>query len=175
MNAIIPSEVDNFGVYQASCCRNTRAWFIASHQRLHPSECFCVQIENVVQLSQLIWLSSENVNFFIKSYCRMLKSSSGRCTLCLYWTGPFKTIKIQNEQIIEPEFSVSTSKDKHLIVYDTRGMKLSHWCLTSDNTWNIEAEFFYSFLQVNKYDIGKNLKSIPPSVYDNLTAVPYLT
>lgn len=54
-------------------------------------------------------------------------------------------------------------------------MKLAHRCFTSNDARNVETEFVYPLLEVNENNIRKNLESIPPSINDNLTAIPNLT
>jgi len=54
-------------------------------------------------------------------------------------------------------------------------MELSHWCLSSDDTRNIETKFLDSLFEIDEYDIRQNLKAIPSSVNDYLATVPDLT
>lgn len=68
MDPIVSSKVDDLGVYQAACCGNTSAWLISAHNWLHPCESFCVKIKDIVQLSQLVRLSTKDIDFFIKCY-----------------------------------------------------------------------------------------------------------
>jgi hypothetical protein len=104
----------------------------------------------------------------------MLKSSSRRDTLRLNWASPLKSIKIQYQQIIEPKFAITTSENEHVVFNNTGGMKLSHGSFTSDDAGNVEAEFLYTFFQINENDIGQHLKPIPTTVDNDLRAVPDL-
>jgi hypothetical protein len=61
-----------------------------------------------------------------------------------------------------------------LVIYDARGMKLSHGRLTPYDARNIETKFINPFLKVDKNDIGEHLEPIPASVNDYLAAVPDL-
>ena len=54
-------------------------------------------------------------------------------------------------------------------------MELSHWSLSSNNIRNVKSQFVYSFFQIYKYHVRKNLKSIPSSINNDLTTVPDLT
>ena len=105
----------------------------------------------------------------------MLESSDGCNTLRGDGTAPLKSIEIEDKEIIEPKLTITTTKDKHLIINDTASMELPHRCLASDDAWNIEAEFINTFLQVNEYDIGKNLESVPSSIDNDLRSIPNLT
>ena len=69
VSAIIAAEVVYFRVYKAPCRRNSRTWLLASDLRLDPCQRACVQIENVIELSVLVWLSPKDVNLLFKCYC----------------------------------------------------------------------------------------------------------
>ena len=105
----------------------------------------------------------------------MLQSSKGRSSLCCNWSTPFKAIEIEDEEIIEPELSVSTSEDKHLVVDDARGVKLTHWCLSTDDSWYVKTEFIDPFFQVDEYHIRQYLETVPAAIYNYLTPIPHLT
>ena len=122
----------------------------------------------------MIGLSTENVNLFIESNGRVLKSTNWSDSLCCDRTTPLETIKIKDEEIIEPKLAITTSKDVHLVVNYARGVELSHRSFSSDNTWNIEAQLVHSLLQIYENDIGQYLKAIPSTVYNYLTAIPDL-
>ena len=62
-----------------------------------------------------------------------------------------------------------------MIIDDARGVELSHWCLSSNYTWDVEAQLFNTFLEVDEDDIGEHLETVPASIDDNLAAVPHLT
>ena len=104
----------------------------------------------------------------------MLKPTSRRNSLRLNWASPLKSIKIQYQQIIEPEFAITTSENEHVVFNNTGGMKLSHGSFTSDDAGNVEAEFLYTFFQIYKNDIGEHLEAIPTTVDNDLRAVPDL-
>jgi len=69
VNSVVSTEVDDLGVNQASCRRNTGTRLITAYSRFHPCQRFRVEVENVIKLSQLVWLSTEDVNLFVESYC----------------------------------------------------------------------------------------------------------
>ena len=69
VNAIVPSKVDDFGVDQAACSGDTSRWLISTHGWFHPGQSFSVQVKDIVKLTQLVRLSSEDINFLVKSYC----------------------------------------------------------------------------------------------------------
>lgn len=83
----------------------------------------------------------------------MLESSDWCYSLSGYGPTPFEPIEIKHKKIIEPEFAIASSKNKHLVVNDTRSMELPHRGFSSDNAGNIETELVYSLLEVNKDDI----------------------
>ena len=126
-------------------------------------------------MPQLIRLTTKNVDLFVEGNRWVLESSDWCYSLSWNRSAPFKSIQIKNQQIIKPELPVSTTKYEHLVVDNARGMELSHWGLSSDDARDVETQFLNSFLEINKYNIGQNLKSIPSSVYDNLTSIPNLT
>ena len=105
----------------------------------------------------------------------MLESSDGCNTLRGDGTAPLKSIEIEDKEIIEPKLTITTTKDEHLIVNDAASMELPHWSLAPDDAWNIEAEFIDTFLEVNEDDIGKNLKTVPSSIDNDLRSIPNLT
>jgi hypothetical protein len=84
-------------------------------------------------------------------------------------------LEVKHEQVVEPEFSITTTKDKHLVVDDTRSVELSHWCFTSDDAWNVEDKLVDSLLEINKDNVGKNLEPVPSTINDDLAAIPDLT
>lgn len=83
----------------------------------------------------------------------MLKSTYRSNALCCDWPTPFKTIEIKYKQIIKPEFTITTTKNEHLIVDYTTGMELAHWSFSSDDARNIETEFVNTFFQIDEYHI----------------------
>lgn len=123
----------------------------------------------------MVWLSAEDVNLFVKRDRRVLQSAHWRGALCRNWATPLEPIKIQYQKVIQPELTVPATEDEHLIVYDTRSMELSHRRLTSDNAGNVEAQLINAFLQVDEDNIRQHLESVPSSVDDYLTSIPYLT
>jgi hypothetical protein len=126
-------------------------------------------------LAQLIRLTAKNVNLFVEGNRRVLESANWCYSLSWDRSAPLKSVQIKDQQVIEPELAVATTKYEHLVVDNARGMELSHWCLSSDNARDIETEFLNSFLEIDEYNIRQNLKSIPTSINDNLTSVPNLT
>ena len=88
---------------------------------------------------------------------------------------PLKVSKIKDKKIVQPEFSVTTSENIHLIFDDTWSVELSHGCLSSDDVWDIKGELVNTLLEVYEYNIRQNLESVPTTVNNNLTAVPDLT
>ena len=104
----------------------------------------------------------------------MLKSSNWSNSLCCDRTTPLETIKIKDEEIIQPKLTITTSKDVHLVVNYARGVELSHRSFSSDNAGNIEAQLVHSLLQIYENDIGKYLKAIPSTVNNYLTTIPDL-
>ena len=68
MRAIVATKVVYFRVYKAARCRNSRGRLLPRDGRLDPGQRTRVQIENVIELSVLIWLPAEDVNLFLKSY-----------------------------------------------------------------------------------------------------------
>ena len=175
VNTIVTSKIDYFGVDQAASCRDTSRWLISTYGWFHPCESFGVQVKDIVKLTQLVWLSSKDINFLVKSYCWVLESSNRSYSLGSNGSTPFETIEIKDKEIVEPEFAVSSSENKHLVVYNAWCMKLPHWGLSSDDAWDIETQLINSLFEVNKNNVWENLEAIPTSVDDNLTAVPDLT
>lgn len=175
MNAVVTTKVDDFRVDEAAGGRDSCAWNISADFWLHPGECFRIQIEDIIQLSELVGLSSKDIDFLVKSYCRVLKSAVRSLAMSGYWSAPLKTNQVKNEQLIEPVLSISTAKNKHLIVDNASSVELTHGCLSSDDAGNVEAKFVDSLLQVDEDDIREHLKSVPPSIDDNLTSIPDLT
>ena len=68
MCAIVATKVVYFRVYEAARCRNSRGRFLPRDGRLDPGKRARVQIEDVIELSVLVWLSTKDVNLFLKSY-----------------------------------------------------------------------------------------------------------
>jgi hypothetical protein len=120
---------------------------------LYPGEGFSVKVKDIVELSKLIWLASENENLFVKSDCRMLQSTVRSLALSGNWSTPFKGVEVENKQLIQPVLAIASSENIHLVVDDTSRMELPHWRLTSYNARNIKAEFINTFLQVYEDDV----------------------
>jgi hypothetical protein len=175
VHAVISAKVYYLWVNKASSCRNTRAWVVSANLRLDPGKGFGVQIKDVVQLAQLIRLATKNVNLFVESNRGVLESTNRCYSLSWHWPTPFESIKVKNQQVIQPELAIATTKYEHLVIDNAWGMELSHWRLSSDNARNIEAKLLNSFLEVNKNDVTQNLKTVPSTIYDYLTSVPNLT
>ena len=72
VRSIVPSKVIYLWVDQATSCGDSRTWFGASNLRFYPGKCWCVEVEDVIELSVLVWLSSKNVNLLLKSNGRVL-------------------------------------------------------------------------------------------------------
>ena len=174
MHSIIPSEVDDFRVYKAACGRDSSARTFSSHFWTAPGKRLGIKVEDIVELSELIRLSSEDENFLVVCDGGMLETAVGSLTLCCDWSRPFKVVQVKHEQLIEPVLAVTTSKHKHLVVYNARCVELAHRSLASDNLWNIETQFIDALFQIDENDIRQDLESVPSTVNDNLTAVPYL-
>ena len=54
-------------------------------------------------------------------------------------------------------------------------MELSHWCLAPNYAWYVETEFVDAFLQVDEDHVRQYLEAVPPTVNNDLAAVPDLT
>ena len=104
----------------------------------------------------------------------MLKSTHWSDSLRGDWPTPFKSVEVEDEEVVQPEFSVATTENEHLVVDDARGVELSHGSFSANDTRDIKTELVNTFLKVNKDNIGEHLKSIPATVDDNLTAIPNL-
>ena len=83
----------------------------------------------------------------------MLQSSNWCNTLSGDGTTPFKVIQIKDQKIIQPEFTITTTENVHLVGNNTGGVKLSHMCLTHDDTWNIESQIIHPFFQINENNV----------------------
>lgn len=62
-----------------------------------------------------------------------------------------------------------------MVFDDAGGVKLPHGRFSSNDTWDVEAEFIDALLKINKNDIREHLESVPATINDNLTPVPNLT
>lgn len=67
--AVIPSEVNDFAVNEAASSRDADAWLVTAHDRFYPSQSLGVEVEDVVQLSQLVRLAAEDVDPFVERDC----------------------------------------------------------------------------------------------------------
>ncbi len=63
LHTIVPSEIIYLLSYKAPCGGYPRAWDVSAHLGFHPSQICSVEVEDVVQLSKLVGLSSENKKF----------------------------------------------------------------------------------------------------------------
>ena len=72
----------------------------------------------------------------------MLKAANWNNALCLNRTLPFKFLKIEDQQVVEPEFSITASEDIHLISDDARSMELPHRRFTIDTVRDVKGELF---------------------------------
>jgi len=68
LDTIISTKIVNLRVDQAPSGGHSCARIFTSNDRLYPGEGRCVEIEYVVQLPKLIWLSSEDIYLFIEGY-----------------------------------------------------------------------------------------------------------
>jgi len=102
----------------------------------------------------------------------MLKSSYRRNAICNNRPTPLKIDQIKNHKIVEPIFAVSTSENKHLVVYDVCSVKLSHRSFSSNYAWYYDIQTLNSFSEVNKDNIRQNLESIPSTVNYDCATVP---
>lgn len=84
-------------------------------------------------------------------------------------------MQVEDEEIVEPEFAVTSAKHEHLIVDDARCVELAHGCLAANYVGNIESQFVDALFEIDEDHIRKDLESVPAAVNDNLAAVPDLT
>ena len=80
----------------------------------------------------------------------MLKSTDRSDSLRGHGPAPLEAEQVKYQQIIEPEFAIATAKDKHLIVDNARGVKLSHGRLSTNDGWYVETKFVHALLQINE-------------------------
>lgn len=123
----------------------------------------------------MVGLSSEDVDLLIIGDGRVLEPAIWCESECFDGPTPLELVEVKHEQVVEPELAVAASKDEHLIVDDTRSVKLTHWCLAFDDAWNVEDKLVHSLLEINEDDVGEHLESVPPAVNDDLAAIPDLT
>ena len=95
--SIIPTEVVNLGVDEAACCRDSGARLLTSDHRFDPCKRCCIKVEDVVELSVLIWFTAKNVDLFLKSDGRVLQAAYRSNSLGSNWPGPLKCSQIENE------------------------------------------------------------------------------
>jgi len=175
VDAVVPSEVDDFRIDEAPCGWDSCTWHVTADLGLHPGESLRIEIEDVIELTELVGLTSKNVNLLIKRYGTMLQAPVRSLSMGLNWSTPFETIQVQNEELVKPVFAIPSSKNEHLVVYYACRVELSHRCLSPNDVGNVEAEFVNALFEVNKDDVREHLETIPASVDDNLAAVPDLT
>ena len=174
MRAIVATKVVYFRVYEAARCWNSRRRFLPRDGRLDPGKRARVQIEDVIELSVLVWLSTKDVNLFLKSYRWVLKTADWCNSLRGNGPRPFKRRQVEDEKIIKPVFSITTAEYKHHILDYAGRMELAHGRLTSNNRRYIKRQLLNSLLQIYKYHIREHLEPIPAAVDNNLWPVPQL-
>ena len=174
MDTVVAAEVDYFRVYQTPCGGDSSRRLITGDDRLHPCKGLRVQIEDVVQLSQLVGLSAEDVYLLVEGNGRVLKPADGCGTLCGHGPAPLETEQVENQQVVQPELAIAATKDKHLVVDDAGGVELAHGCLAADDGRYVEAEFVDALLQVYKNHVRQHLEAIPATVDYYLATVPNL-
>lgn len=105
----------------------------------------------------------------------MLKTPVWCNSKCFNWPTPLELLEVKHEQVIEPELTITTTKDKHLVVDDARSVELTHWSFSSDDAWNVKDKLVDTLLEINKDNVGENLEPIPSTINDDLAAIPDLT
>jgi len=70
--------------------------------------------------------------------------------MSLYWSTPLEVSQVKDQEVIQPEFSITTSKYIHLILNNAWSMELSHRSFTPDDVWYIESKFVNTFFQINE-------------------------
>ena len=89
---------------------------------------------------------------------------------CSVSNSQFLVTEVEHIEIVEPIFSISSSKHIHIIFNDIGGMELSPRWLPLD-LGRVEVKVLSSILQVYEYNIIQNFKSIPPSKNHNFTII----
>ena len=97
MHSIIPTEIDDFRVYKTACGRNSSARTFSSHFWAAPGKRLGIKVEDIVELSELIRLSSEDENFLVVCDGGMLETAVGPLTLCCDWSRPLEIVQVKHE------------------------------------------------------------------------------
>ena len=174
VHAVISTEVDDFTVNQAAGGGDASARLITADDRFDPGQCLGIQIKDVVQLPQLVRLSPKYVDLLVERDCGMLQAADGRYALCCDRATPFQPEQIKDQEVVQPELTVATSENEHLIVDDRRSVELPHRCFAPYNGRNVECQLVDAFLQIDENHVRQHLEPVPAAVDDDLGAIPHL-
>jgi hypothetical protein len=104
-------------------------------------------------LAKLVGLTTKDIYLFVEGDVRMLESTDWRNTLSLNGTAPLKAVQIEDQEVVEPGFAVTTTEDIHLVFDDAGGMELPHRGFSSNNTRDIETQLVNALLEIYENDI----------------------
>ena len=94
VHSVIPSKVNDLRIDQTPSCRHPCAWFIATYNWLNPGQGLGVQVENVIELPQLVWLTSKDVNLFVEGNGRVLQTTDRSSPIGIDRPTPFQPIQV---------------------------------------------------------------------------------
>lgn len=98
--SVVPSKVNDLRVDQAACRRNLCTWLFSIDLGLDPSKSLCIEIENVVKLSELIRFSTKNVYLCVKSDGRMLKPPYWLFSHGLNRFTPYEIVEVEYKKVV---------------------------------------------------------------------------
>lgn len=101
----------------------------------------------------MVGLTTKDIYLFVEGDVRMLESTNRCNTLSLNGTAPLKAVQIEDQEVVEPGFAVTTTKDIHLVFDDAGGMELPHRGFSSNNTRDIETQLINALLEIYENDI----------------------
>lgn len=97
LNAVVSTKIVDFRIYKAPSSRYPRTRLLSCYTRLDPREGSGIKQKYIIELSELVGLSSTDEYLLIISNCRVLESTHWCIACCLHWPFPLQIDKIEDE------------------------------------------------------------------------------